>query len=143
MTRRRVPARGRYPPLLELAERLLRASDPLDIEGWARLLSEDIHLRIANQPPVIGRSLATEELVKLFWMVNALGRGFCEIWPGDDKETLLMELDLSLKTDTAIPIAIVVRMVEPTRLARDIRFYFDPAPLSVKVRGNGGLFDGD
>jgi len=126
-------------PLTALALGLLEASDPPDLAGWSRLLAENVHLRVGNRQPAVGREASLRELSRLFQVTAALGRGFRELWPSGDGETVLMEIELTpVGSVRPLPVALVVRMIAPEAIVRDVRFYFDPAPLRLDGNGSGG-----
>jgi hypothetical protein len=121
-----------YGRTLPVAAALLAASDPMDLGAWERLLSDDAHVRIGNRPVAVGRDQCVAELSELFRHVAALGRTFREVWPSYDGETVLMELDL-VPVDAApvLPVAMIARIIAPSTLVRELRWYFDPEPLGL------------
>jgi hypothetical protein len=109
-----------------LADSILKASDPIDIRAWSIMLADDVHLRVGSRPVAVGRKQALGELRLLFAKADALGRGFCAVWPGNDRETVLLELELTPSAGgVAIPVAIIARAIDPNPLLRDLRFYLD------------------
>ena len=93
------------------------------------MLAEGVHLRIANRPVQIGRENAMIELATTFSGVVALGRSFRAFWPGRDRETLLMELELLPYGGQPIPLALILRTLPDQPLIQDLRFYADLSPL--------------
>lgn len=99
---------------------------------WTAHFAEGIHLRIGNRPVVSGARKARIELARLFDRIDAIGTGFRFLWEAPDGETVLMELDLTPnEAIQPIPAAIVLRALNPAPVIRDLRFYFDPAPLAM------------
>jgi hypothetical protein len=127
------PRRGRKSGApLALAQAILAASDPLQLEGWALLLAADVQVRLGNRPVVVGKSLCVKELGRLFERSEAFGRGFRELWPSDDGSTVLLELDfLPTGSGTPLPMALIARLIPPEPAACELRFYFDPSPLGL------------
>lgn len=126
---------------LPVATALLTASDPMDLSAWERLLSDDAHVRVANRPVAVGRARCVAELAELFPRIAALGRKFREVWPSDDDDAVLMELDLvPVDAIPVLAVAIVARIIAPDPLLRDVRFYFDPHPLGLTAGSPEGSF---
>lgn len=129
MSWRRYPL---YRRTLPVAAAFLNASDPMDLNAWERLLSNDAHVRVANRPVAVGHAQCVAELATLFPHIAAMGRQFREVWPSPDGESVLMELDLvPVRAIPVVPISIIARIIEPHPLVRDLRLYFDPHPLGL------------
>lgn len=140
MSRMSGPQRDRSTPIV-VARSLLEQVGPPAADHWAAHFADGIHLRVANRPVALGREAASGELAALFHDVVQLGTQFCFIWPAPDGETVLMEVDITARTQhQPIPMVIVMRALEPAPMIRDLRFYLDPSPLSLgdqHLRGAG------
>lgn len=120
---------------LQLTETLLAFGGPPCLRQWSPHLADTVHLRIDNRPTAIGKPAAIAELGLLFDRTRALGEGFRTLWPSEDGETVLAELDLSpLDGGAALPLAMILRALQPAPEIRDLRFYLDPTPLGIPRR---------
>lgn len=121
-----------------MAEALLAGLDPMDLRPWEALLALDGQVRIGNRRVAVGRAKCVGELARLFARTASIGRGFRELWPSADGETVLMEVDLwPLQNGAALPLAIIARMIAPQPILRDLRFYLDPSPLRSESASRG------
>lgn len=127
---RNSPSQPKLP--LKVATALLaREGAPL-AAFWAQHFASGIHLRLASRPVVMGRTRAEAELMLLFRNAEAIGSEFRFIWLAPDDQTVLMEVDLTVKALAGpLPMVIVLRALEPAPVVRDIRFYLDPSPLAL------------
>lgn len=103
---------------------------PFDHAAWQELASPHLHLRIANQPPALGREKAIQELGQFVNRTIAFGSAYCEAWR--QGQTLLMESDVALLDASGATVALPCVVVCRTRelFVFDLRLYLDPAPLA-------------
>jgi hypothetical protein len=108
----------------------LLTSQPLDANAWSDIASDDLHVRIGNASPAIGKDAALAELELFFARINSMGTGFLEIWRR--QETVYAELEVQftepMGCERRIPCAIVARITHGS--LRDLRFHLDPSPIS-------------
>jgi hypothetical protein len=105
----------------------LLARRQFDPSAWAEIVADDVHVRIGNAAPVIGRDPALAELGLFFARIDSIGAGFREMWKR--RETVYAELEVEFTDATGrerrIPCAIVARATGGS--LRDIRFHLDPS----------------
>ncbi len=113
----------------DLRSLLLRR--PVDAAAWTAVMGPDCHLRVGNDRPAIGGTAAAAALAGLLARVDGFGHEFCQVWRW--REYLHAETDIAFRgpfgRPAAIPCAVSARVVGG--LLRDLRFYFDPAPLPL------------
>lgn len=126
---------GKRESALSTLKFLLAPGRPPDVRAWQALLAEDIHLRICARPVAIGREDALTELAIFFRKVLTFGTGFHYFWLASDSDMILVESDIVTTTASKfLPIAIIFRVVKIEAKFQDVRFYFDPTPLSMPDR---------
>lgn len=107
----------------------LFATHPFDEAAWGTAAAADLHVRIGNAAPVVGRDPALGELRRFFARVDSIGSGFCEMCRV--RETIFAEMEVDF-TDEAgggrrIPCTVVARVAGGRVL--DIRLHLDPSPI--------------
>ena len=114
--------------------RQLLLTHPFDREAWESAAAQDLHVRIGNAAPVIGRSDAITELDCFFARVRSIGAGFCETCRS--RETLFAELEVEFRDSAGllqwIPCVVVVRLAGAAVL--DVRLHLDPSPIPASGR---------
>lgn len=107
----------------------LLSTHPFDRVAWEAAVAHDLHLRIGNAAPVIGKTAALAELNLFFARIKSIGTGFCETCRL--RETVFAEMEVeftdAVGCEQRIPCVIVVRVTGGTFL--DIRFHLDPSPI--------------
>lgn len=102
---------------------------PLVRSRWVAVASEHLHVRIANAPPLVGRTAALDALEKFLGRITGFGCHYCDFW--QRREAIYAETDVRFVAidgqPCEIPCAIVAR-VAGGRL-QDIRFHLDPSPI--------------
>ncbi|HEV7800969.1 MAG TPA: nuclear transport factor 2 family protein [Burkholderiales bacterium] len=105
----------------------LIAGPRFDPVAWGEIIADDMHLRIGNAAPVIGRDSALAELGRFFARIDSLAAGFYDMWRR--RETVYVELEVEFTDATGrkrrIPCAIVARAADGILL--DLRFHLDPS----------------
>jgi hypothetical protein len=107
---------------------LLRA-ESFDRAAWETIVAADLHVRIGNAPPIIGRDAALAELSRFLARIDEIGTGFCAVWQRG--ETMFAETEVWF-TDAdrrcrKIPCTIIARMAEGS--VCDLRIHLDPSPI--------------
>ena len=109
--------------------RHLLVTHPFNREAWESATAHDLHVRIGNAAPVIGRSAALAELNRFFARVSSIGAGFCETCKS--RESLFAELEIEFQDGAGlrqwIPCVVVLRLTGTALL--DVRFHLDPTPI--------------
>jgi hypothetical protein len=109
--------------------RHLLLTQPFARDAWESAAAHDLHVRIGNAAPVIGKSAALAELDRFFARITAIGAGFCETCRS--KETLFAEVEVEFRDGAGlprgIPCVVVVRLTGGALL--DVRFHLDPTPI--------------
>lgn len=93
-----------------------------------------MHIRVANESPIIHRSLALDRLEIFMGATIGFGFGFCDVWTY--REAIYVETDVALMPFDrvlTIPCFIIARTTH--RLLQDLRFYLDPAPMRISDSG--------
>lgn len=107
----------------------LLCTHPFDAIAWEAAVGHDLHLRIGNAVPAIGKKAALAELSLFFARIDSLGAGFCEMC--SLRETVFAEMEVGFTDATGreqrIPCVIVARIVSNSVL--DLRFHLDPSPI--------------
>ncbi len=109
-------------------------------DEFCALIGEDCHLRIGNDPPVIGRRAVSERLAHFLGRIETVG-GFWEAW--QRRESIFVETEVVFQHRhlglLKIPCTIIARTTGGA--IRDLRFHLDPSPLPepatdrIQVRG--------
>lgn len=100
---------------------------PQTVAAWGLILAPDVHLRIGNRRPVIGKRKALAELVGLFDTLEEVGAEFRQVVGAG--ETIVAETsyrDVMRREGPTMPCAIILRMERG--LISDVRFYIDQTP---------------
>lgn len=104
-------------------------AQPFDRAAWETAASHELHVRIGNAAPVIGKAAGLAELEQFFSRITRIGSNFCETCRR--RESLFSEMDVEFRDDAGeprtIPCVIVVRVVNAAVL--DVRFHLDPSPI--------------
>ena len=124
----RKKVQGRIRPVACQLRQLFRA-DVFDKEAWEKIVTADLHVRIANAPTTIGKDAALGHLGQFLRRVDSVGAGFCAVWQRD--ETLFAETEVRF-TDAArrpqcIPCTIVARVQHGN--VCDLRIHLDPSAI--------------
>jgi hypothetical protein len=110
----------------------LVTAHPFDHVAWDKIAAPEIHLRIGNAAPIVGKSAALAELALFFARIESLGEGFWELCRR--RETIFAEVDIGFVdsggTYRRIPCVIVARMTDNSLL--DLRFDLDPSPIPLQ-----------
>ena len=110
--------------------RHLLTAPSFDGQAWAAAVAHDLHVRIGNAQPAIGKTAALGTLGVFFSRIDSLGDGFCEM--RKVKETIYAEMEVGFTNaaglEQQIPCAIVVRLTVGGSLL-DIRVHLDPSPI--------------
>jgi hypothetical protein len=111
-----------------MLEQLFRA-ERFDRKAWEMVVAEDIHMRIGNAVPVIGKVAVMAELETFFDRVQSVGDSFWEVCRRRD--TIFVEVEIHfidvVGADRLIPCVIVARLAGGNLL--DLRFDLDPSPI--------------
>lgn len=102
---------------------------PFVREEWEMIAGDHLHLRIGNDPAVLGRDAALDALLRFRGRVTGFGCHYCDLW--QRREAIYAETDVRFIGRDAraaeIPCAIVAR-VKGGRL-QDLRLHLDPSPI--------------
>jgi hypothetical protein len=116
---------------------------PFDAVTWGDIVAQDIHVRIGNAPPIIGKADALAELERFFARVASMGAGYWESCTR--RESIFAEVEVDFINDDGcecrIPCMIMARM-EDGRLL-DLRFGLDPSPIPSSPPETRGAKPGD
>jgi hypothetical protein len=109
-------------------ERLLHART-FDSAAWDTLVATDLHVRIGNAQPMIGKDAALGELERFLNRVDSIGSGFCAMWR--HREAIFAETEIAF-TDACgvprhIPCTFVARVTRD--LVCDLRIHLDPSAI--------------
>ena len=111
----------------KVKELLLRA--PSDTAAWEAAVGDDLHVRIGNAAPAVGKNAALAELAGFLGRVDSVGENFCELFRG--RETYIAEMEVAFSNFTddqqRIPCVVVVRTSGSSVI--DVRFHLDPSPI--------------
>jgi hypothetical protein len=107
----------------------LLVAPAFDRVAWDAIVADDLHLRIGNAAPAIGRGASLAELSHFLARTKSIGTGFCETCRR--RETLFAEMDVEF-IDAAgheqrIPCVVAARMASGSLV--DLRFHLDPSPI--------------
>jgi hypothetical protein len=106
---------------------------PFDDVAWRKIIAHEIHVRIGNAAPVIGKPAALAELRRFFSRVESVGGGFWELCKR--RETIFAEVEVRFidmaGSDQCIPCVIVARMAG--RVLIDLRLGLDPSPIPLRA----------
>lgn len=107
----------------------LFAARSFDRAAWDAAVAQDLHVRIGNAAPAIGKQNGLAELGRFFSRITSLGSGFRETCRS--RETMFAELDVEFKDSEGetrrIPCVLVVRVAGAALV--DVRLHLDPSPL--------------
>jgi hypothetical protein len=107
----------------------LFAARSFDRAAWEAAVAQDLHVRIDNAAPVIGKKDGLAELGRFFSRITSLGTGFRETCRS--RETMFAELEVEFQDSEGetrrIPCVLVVRVAGAALL--DVRLHLDPSPL--------------
>jgi hypothetical protein len=96
---------------------------------WEAIAGEQLHVRIGNAEPEIGRTRALDALAAFRARVLGFGCRYCDLW--QRREAIYAETDVRYLDaggmPRQIPCAIVARVSRGRLL--DIRFHLDPSPI--------------
>lgn len=96
-----------------------------DSGAWERACSGDLHLRIGNDPVIVGRDGALERLAAFLNRVAAIGTNYCDT--RQIRETIYAETEIRFLDGGSplpdLPCVIVIRTTHG--IIRDLRFYLD------------------
>lgn len=107
---------------------------PKTLCAWDRILADNVHLRVGNRPPALGKLNALHELEVMFQEVGSFGARYLEVLQVD--ETIVFESTLHRglqETSIEVPCVLIARSQDG--LMSDMRFYFDRSAAS-----SGDLF---
>lgn len=97
---------------------------PQSLAAWSLILAQDVHLRIGNERPVIGKRKALTALADLFEHFEELGPAFRQVVSAG--ETIVAETSYRLRESRDcpnIPCAVILR--SERGLISDVRYYLD------------------
>ncbi len=101
---------------------------PFDKAPWDDVLGDDCHIRIANDPPAVGKSEALAALSAFRDRINGFGL-FIDLWRS--REAIFAETEVIIRRPhggtVAIPCTIVARTM--SGLVRDLRIHLDPTAI--------------
>lgn len=102
---------------------------PFDEVGWLLATSSQLHLRIGNDPPVLGREAGLLAMKYLADRVIDSGVRFCACWKR--REAIFAETEVLFKdarhASRMIPCAMIARTDGTAVL--DLRLYLDLSPM--------------
>jgi|tagenome__1003787_1003787.scaffolds.fasta_scaffold18607971_2 hypothetical protein len=109
--------------------RQLLAAHPFDRNAWDCASAQDLHVRIGNARPAVGKDAALEELSRFFARIRSVGAGFCEMCHSGNTVFAEMEVEFSDAggVHRRIPCVVVVRV--EGRALLDVRLHLDPSPI--------------
>jgi hypothetical protein len=100
-----------------------------DDAGWKEMIAPDVHLRIGNNAPAIGKDASLAALSVFFGRIDSVGNGYWELCRR--RETIFAEVEIRFLdtggADRRIPCVIVARLASGSLL--DLRLAFDPSPI--------------
>jgi hypothetical protein len=109
---------------------------PFDDAAWVDAMSKDIHVRIGNAAPAIGRDAAITALSRFFGRVESVATDFWEACRR--RETIFAEVDIRFVdeegADHRIPCVVVARMAGSSLL--DLRLGLDPSSIPPGPRSS-------
>lgn len=97
---------------------------PKTLSGWGPILADNVHLRVGNRPPALGKLNALDELAVLFKEMGSFGARYLEVLRVD--ETIVFESTFHrglLETANEVPCVLIARSQHG--LLSDMRFYLD------------------
>ena len=104
---------------------------PFERAAWETIAAHDLHVRIGNAAPVIGKNAALAELDRFFARISSIGESFCETCRS--RETFFAEVEVGFRDCAGlargIPCVVVARLTGGALL--DVRFNLDPTPIPV------------
>jgi hypothetical protein len=111
--------------------RRLLQSHPFDRRAWNPVVTDDLHVRIGNAAPVIGRDAALAELGAFVSRTESIGAGFFETCRR--AQTVFAEVEVDFKDAAGgvrgIPCVMVMRWVGESLI--DLRIHLDTSTIPM------------
>ena len=103
---------------------------PKSLGAWARVLADNVHLRVGNRAPALGKTNALIELATLFDESGSFGADYLDVLRVG--ETIVIEATLQTKLDQIsheLPCTLIARSEHG--MVSDLRVYLDRLPGST------------
>jgi ketosteroid isomerase-like protein len=108
---------------------MFKASDSMDVDGWADNLTQDVDFRFGNAEPLSCREAVRNAIRQFFSTIEGIRHHIVEDWTVDD--TVIQQLIVTYTrhdgTEVTVPAANILRLRDG--LISHYKIYVDIAPL--------------
>ena len=115
-------------------ERVYRAVDSKDIEGYVQFFTEDCSFRFANAEPVKGKDGIRQALGQFFPAIKGLRHDNVATWNPPGFEMVEANVTYTRHDDSTVTVPAVTIYRMQGNLAKDCRIFVDLAPLWAQQR---------
>ena len=113
----------------DLAKNYYAVVDSMDVEKFASLHTEDVHLRFGNAETVVGRDAVVHGIADFWGAIKGLHHNFVQTWDEGDIEIVEALIDYTRHDGKVVTLPCTSILRKRGDLVQDLRIYMDVSPV--------------